>query len=57
MNPTDRQAVPDSGFYKIISVSSGKALDVYGVSTSNGALIHQWEYLSGGYQQWGLRPQ
>jgi glucosylceramidase len=40
------------GFYKIINLNSGKALDVEGVSTSNGANIHVWTYVAGSNQQW-----
>ncbi len=40
------------GFYKIINLNSGKALDVDGVSTSNGANIHLWTYVGGLNQQW-----
>jgi glucosylceramidase len=40
------------GFYKIINLNSGKALDVEGVSTSNGANIQVWTYGGGSNQQW-----
>jgi O-glycosyl hydrolase len=40
------------GFYKIINLNSGKALDVESVSTSNGANIQVWTYNGGNNQQW-----
>ncbi len=40
------------GFYKVINLNSGKALDVEGVSTSNGASIQVWTYNGGNNQQW-----
>ncbi|WP_024462122.1 RICIN domain-containing protein [Marinimicrobium sp. LS-A18] len=38
--------------YVITAKHSGKALDVAGVSSNNGAAIHQWEYIGGANQQW-----
>jgi O-glycosyl hydrolase len=40
------------GFYKVINLNSGKALDVESVSTSNGASIQVWTYNGGNNQQW-----
>ena len=39
---------------RLMSVHSGKALDVTGVSTSAGAPIQQWGWLSGANQRWRL---
>jgi hypothetical protein len=43
-----------SGYYKIVSRSSGKVLDVPGASTANGAIIEQWTDNGGQNQQWSL---
>jgi hypothetical protein len=43
-----------NGTYKIISVASGKSLDVEGVSKNQGANVHQWDYLGGINQQFVL---
>lgn len=54
------QTVALSGFtaaaFDIINRYSGKALDVTNVSTSDGAVIQQWDYLSGANQQWYFVP-
>ena len=42
------------GYYKIINLNSGKALDVENVSTLNGASIQVWSYTGGLNQQWQL---
>lgn len=42
--------------YKIISVGSGKSIDVAGVSTADGANVHQWGYVSGANQQFFMVP-
>ena len=44
----------DSGgfWYKIVNVGSGKVADVEGVSTANGANVHQYAYWGAGNQQW-----
>jgi Ricin-type beta-trefoil lectin domain-like len=39
-------------WYKIVNVGSGKVADVSGVSTSDGANVHQWGYWGGRNQQW-----
>lgn len=45
----------DTGrLYRIVSVHSGKALDVAGASRDDGAIIHQWQYAGGANQQWRL---
>jgi len=41
-----------TGTFKILSKESGKALDVTGVSTANGAAIQQWTYGGGANQKW-----
>ncbi|WP_158602302.1 RICIN domain-containing protein [Cohnella endophytica] len=38
--------------YKIINLNSGKALDVKGQSTADGAIIQQWPYNGGNNQKW-----
>lgn len=38
--------------YQIINTGSGKAMDVSGVSTANGARIQQWTPSGGSNQQW-----
>ncbi|MDX1693582.1 MAG: glycosyl hydrolase family 18 protein [Ketobacteraceae bacterium] len=40
------------GIYKITAHHSGKALDVSGISYSNGANVHQWDYVGGNNQKW-----
>jgi hypothetical protein len=41
-----------NGFYKIINVNSGKALEDYGFGTANGSIADQWDYNGGVNQQW-----
>ena len=41
-----------NGTYKIIGKGSGKALDVSGCSTANGANVDIWPYWGGNCQQW-----
>ncbi len=45
------------GTYKITAQHSGKALDVYGYSTANEAVIHQWEYFGQTNQKWLVQQQ
>lgn len=45
------------GTYKITAKHSGKALDVYGFSTANGAIVHQWDYFGQTNQKWRVRRQ
>jgi hypothetical protein len=47
------QTIPD-GTYRIIARHSGKALDVTGGSTADGANVEQWTYNGGANQQWTL---
>jgi hypothetical protein len=42
--------------YEVVSLNSGKVLDVTGVSTQSGALIQQWDWLGGANQQWQFNP-
>jgi len=42
--------------YYIVNVSSGKVLDDPGFSTSNGAVIDQWQLNGGANQQWNFVP-
>ncbi|MCW3464043.1 M57 family metalloprotease [Chitinophaga nivalis] len=41
-----------NGNYKVISVNSGKALDIYGASQDDGGDAVQWTYHDGANQQW-----
>jgi GH43 family beta-xylosidase len=55
--PTDTLAggaVAD-GTWRLLSKSSGKALDVAGCSTANGANVIQWPYNGGECQKWRLQ--
>jgi hypothetical protein len=42
----------DSGFFKIIGVGNGLALETADAATVNGARVEQREYQHGAYQQW-----
>ena len=42
--------------YYIVNEASGKVLDDPGFSTSNGAVIDQWQLNGGANQQWNLVP-
>lgn len=44
--------IQSGGIYRINSRVSGKVLDVSGVSTNNGARIHQWDWANGDNQKW-----
>ncbi|HEV2784508.1 MAG TPA: non-reducing end alpha-L-arabinofuranosidase family hydrolase [Actinophytocola sp.] len=44
--------VDPSAWYVLVNRNSGKAMDVSGVSTSDGAVIHQWTRHDGANQQW-----
>lgn len=43
-----------NGTYRIIARHSGKALDVQGTATNDGANVHQWNYYGGNSQRWTL---
>lgn len=44
------------GSYRIVNVMSSKVLDVVAASSTNGALVQQYDSLSGLNQQWTLTP-
>lgn len=44
----------NNGRYQIISRHSGKAMDVEGVSSDNGANVILWDYVGGTNQQWDI---
>jgi hypothetical protein len=50
--PTPAPTGIAAGTYKIVAKHSGKALEVSGASTTNGALAQQWNYLGRSHQQW-----
>lgn len=52
--PLDNDLV--AGIYVITNEASGKVLDVAGVSSHNGANVHQWDYSGGLNQQWLVEP-
>ncbi|TDC65745.1 carbohydrate-binding protein [Micromonospora sp. KC207] len=54
----DSQAatVDGNAYYRLISVRSGKALDVNAFSTADGTRIQQWTDQNTANQQWRLRP-
>ena len=58
-NPTDPTTPPvqngsidTSAWYVLVNRNSGKALDVYNLSTADGAPIKQWSRNNGNQQQW-----
>ncbi|MDX2557745.1 RICIN domain-containing protein [Streptomyces stelliscabiei] len=54
----DSQAatVEHDAFYRLVSVRSGKVLDVDGYSTADGTRIQQWTDQNTSNQQWKLKP-
>ncbi|MEV5726809.1 RICIN domain-containing protein [Streptomyces pharetrae] len=54
----DSQAatVDAEAYYRLVSVHSGKVLDVDGFSTADGTRIQQWTDQNTANQQWRLRP-
>ncbi|MFD9376343.1 RICIN domain-containing protein [Streptomyces sp. NPDC059999] len=54
----DSQAATVDGdaYYRLVSVRSGKVLDVNGFSTADGTRIQQWTDQNTANQQWRLRP-
>jgi hypothetical protein len=54
----DSQAatIDGSAYYRLVSVRSGKVLDVNGFSTADGTRIQQWTDQNTANQQWRLRP-
>lgn len=47
-------SLTDTQAYRVISVNSGLALDVYGVSKAGGAIIQQWPYWGSPNQVWNF---
>lgn len=43
-----------NGIYKVVARHSGKALEVAGQGTANGANVQQWSYWGGDNQKWTL---
>ncbi len=54
VSATPTEASVADGTYAFISKNSGKAMDVYGWSTSNGGNIAQWEYWGGACQYFNV---
>ncbi|WP_141204860.1 RICIN domain-containing protein [Streptomyces griseorubiginosus] len=54
----DSQAATVDGdaYYRLVSVRSGKVLDVNGYSTADGTRIQQWTDQNTANQQWRLKP-
>ncbi|CCK27712.1 hypothetical protein BN159_3333 [Streptomyces davaonensis JCM 4913] len=54
----DSQAatVDGTAYYRLVSVRSGKVLDVNGYSTADGTRIQQWTDQNTANQQWRLKP-
>ena len=50
--PSTSCVVSEASYYKVISVHSGKAMDVTNASTGNGAGIQQWDYIGNENQKW-----
>jgi endo-1,4-beta-xylanase len=50
--PTSGGPVDTSAWYVLLNRNSGKALDVYGLSTADGGRIAQWARNNGNNQQW-----
>jgi Ricin-type beta-trefoil lectin domain-like len=44
--------VDTNASYVLINRNSGKAMDVSGASTADGAVVHQWSRHDGANQQW-----
>ena len=47
----------DSSYYKLLNLNSGKAVEVYGISSSDGAAVYQHTWNGGDNQQWLLQAQ
>ncbi|GAB3844978.1 hypothetical protein GCM10029963_22610 [Micromonospora andamanensis] len=50
--PAAAATVDTNAWYVLVNRNSGKALDVYGLATSDGARISQWTRNNGANQQW-----
>ena len=54
ISPSGGSSFNPSAYYKLVNVNSGKALDVVGASTANGAYIDQWTDSGANNQQWSI---
>ena len=52
ISPASAATIDTSASYVLVNRNSGKALDVYNLSTSDGARITQWSRNDGNQQQW-----
>ncbi|AIS01329.1 RICIN domain-containing protein [Streptomyces glaucescens] len=50
--PAEAAAVDTDAWYVLVNRNSGKALDVSGMSTADGARVNQWTRNDGNHQQW-----
>ncbi|MFF9853082.1 RICIN domain-containing protein [Streptomyces litmocidini] len=50
--PAEAATVDTNASYVLVNRNSGKALDVYGASTADGARVSQWTRNDGANQQW-----
>ncbi|WP_440074287.1 endo-1,4-beta-xylanase [Streptosporangium sp. OZ121] len=50
--PTSGGPIDTNAWYVLVNRTSGKALDVYGLSTADGGRITQWSRNNGNNQQW-----
>ncbi|MEU3337275.1 RICIN domain-containing protein [Streptomyces sp. NPDC006668] len=48
--------IDGNAYYRLVSVRSGKVMDVNGFSTADGTRIQQWTDQNTANQQWKLRP-
>lgn len=54
--PAAAATVDTNAWYVLVNRNSGKALDLYGSATNDGARISQWTRNNGANQQWQLVP-
>ena len=52
VTPTPGGPIDTNAWYVLVNRNSGKALDVYNLSTADGAPIKQWSRNNGNQQQW-----
>ncbi|GIJ26771.1 hypothetical protein Vqi01_19330 [Micromonospora qiuiae] len=52
VTPAAAATVDTNAWYVLVNRNSGKALDVYGLATNDGARISQWTRNNGANQQW-----
>ncbi|MFE9562021.1 RICIN domain-containing protein [Streptomyces sp. NPDC006487] len=50
--PAEAATVDSNAWYVLVNRNSGKALDVYGAATADGARVSQWTRDDGANQQW-----